>query len=168
MPESLIEYTKNVSYEVFIIFHILNYVSRCGNIPKFWFKAPELSLFIYLFIHLWNIGNTVYVWPIMKNQKQPFTSIKKTAAEFFFKIHWKAPEQESHYNKISCLKPAILLKKRLQHRCFTVSFSKFFRTATFNNISRWLFLVPCKFANRHVANLTVHFFNKQPVYKQLV
>ena len=71
----------------------------------------------------------------MKNQKQPFTSVEKTAAELFFKIHRKTPEQESHYNKISYLQPAILLKRRLQHRCFTVSFLKFFRTATFNNIS---------------------------------
>ena len=71
----------------------------------------------------------------MKNQKQPFTKAKKIAAIFFFKIHRKTPEQESHFNKISYLKPAILLKKRLQHRCFTVSFSKFFRTPTFNNIS---------------------------------
>ena len=152
MPESLIEYTKNVSYEFFIIFHILNYVSRCGNIPKFWFKAPELSLFIYLFIHLWNIGNTVYVWPIMKNQKQPFTSAKKTAADFFFfKIHRKTPEQESHYNKISYLEPAILLKKRLQHRCFTVSFSVFFRRAAFNKILGWLLLVSCNLENNYVA-----------------
>ena len=47
----------------------------------------------------------------MKNQKQPFTCVKKTAAEFFLKIHWKTAEQESHYNKISYLKPAILLKR---------------------------------------------------------
>ena len=67
----------------------------------------------------------------MKNKKQPFTSVKKTAAEFFFKIQRKTSEQESHYNKISYLQPAILLKRRFRHRCFTVSFSKFFRTATF-------------------------------------
>ena len=47
----------------------------------------------------------------MKNQKQPFTSVKKRAAEFFLKFfHRKTPEQESHYNKISYLKPAILLR----------------------------------------------------------
>ena len=50
----------------------------------------------------------------MKNQKQPFTSVEKIAAEFFFfKIHRKTPEQESHFNKPSYLKPAILLKKRV-------------------------------------------------------
>ena len=61
--------------------------------------------------------------------------VEKTAAEYFFKIHRKTPEQESHFNEISYLKPAILLKKRLQYRYFTVSFSKLFRTATFSNIS---------------------------------
>ena len=71
----------------------------------------------------------------MKNQKQPFTSAKKAVAEFFLKIPRKTPEQESHCNKISYLKLAILLKKRLQHRCFIVSFSEFFGTVTFNNIS---------------------------------
>ena len=53
------------------------------------------------------------------NQKQPFTGVEKISAKIFFKIHKKIPEQESHFNKLSYLKPAILLKKRLQ-RCFTV------------------------------------------------
>ena len=48
----------------------------------------------------------------MKNQKQPFTSVKKTAAEFFLKIHRKAPEQESHYNKI------IIIIYKLDHNIY--------------------------------------------------
>ena len=69
-------------------------------------------LFIYLFIYLF--FNFLKFWEyslrsIMKNQKQPI----------FFKIHKKIPEQESHFNKLSYLKAAILLKKRLQ-QCFTV------------------------------------------------
>ena len=107
----------------------------------------NLDLLIYSSLKYWRYS----LWSIMKNQKQPFTRVKKTAAEFFFKIHRKTPEQESHYNKISYLKPAILLKKRLQHRCFTVLFSEFFRTATFNNISGWLLLVPCKLENNYVV-----------------
>ena len=53
----------------------------------------------------------------------------------FFKIYSKILEQESHFNKLSYLKRVIVLKKRLQHRYFTVSLSKYFRTAAFNNIS---------------------------------
>ena len=92
------------------------------------------NLFIYLFIFkILEIQFTINY----ENQKQPFTKATKTAADFFFKIHSKTPEQESHKN--SYLKHAILLKKRLQHRYITVSFSKFFRTATFNSISWWIF-----------------------------
>ena len=48
----------------------------------------------------------------MKNQRQPFASVEKIAANFFFKIQRKRPEQELHFNKPSYFKPAILLKKR--------------------------------------------------------
>ena len=34
----------------------------------------------------------------MKNQKQSFKDVEKTATEIFFKIHRKTPEQESHFN----------------------------------------------------------------------
>ena len=46
----------------------------------------------------------------MKNQKLPFTSAEKIAAEIFLKIHKKTLDQEFHFNEISYLKPAILLK----------------------------------------------------------
>ena len=47
----------------------------------------------------------------MKNQKLPFTSAEKIAAEIFLKIHKKTLDQEFHFNEISYLKPAILLKQ---------------------------------------------------------
>ena len=53
-----------------------------------------------------------------KDQKQPFTSVEKTAAEIFFKIHRKTPEQESHFNKVSYRKPAILLKMETPTKMF--------------------------------------------------
>ena len=61
----------------------------------------------------------------MENQKQPFVSVEKIAAENFFKIHRKTPVQESPFDKLAYHKPAILLKKRLQHRYFAVSFFNF-------------------------------------------
>ena len=64
-------------------------------------------LFIYLFLKYWKYSS----WSIMKNQKQPFTSVEKTTPEIFFKIYRKTPEQESHFNEISYLKPAVLLRK---------------------------------------------------------
>ena len=39
---------------------------------------------------------------------------------------------ESHFfNRVAGLRPAILLKKRLWHRCFPVNFVKFLRTPFF-------------------------------------
>ena len=117
--------TKNILYE-FLVFHML-----------FWGVRT--------------FQNTVYdpLWRIKSSHSQV---LKRQQLNFFSNcFHRKTPEQESHYNKLSYLKPAILLKKRLQHRCFTVSFSEFFRTATFNNISGWLLLVPCKLENNYVV-----------------
>ena len=65
----------------------------------------------------------------MKNQKQPFISVEKIAPKIF---HWKTPEQESHFDKPSYLKPAILLKRdsnRDVSQCY------------FRNFSRQLFLI---------------------------
>ena len=45
------------------------------------------------------------------------------------------------FNKVASLKPATLLKKRLWHRCFTVNFAKFLRTAFLQNTSGWLLLL---------------------------
>ena len=36
--------------------------------------------------------------------------------------------QNLFFNKVTCLNPAILLKKRLWHRCFSVNFATFLRT----------------------------------------
>ena len=40
----------------------------------------------------------------------------------------------------SCLRPATLLKKRLEHRCFPVNFAKFLRTPFFTEHLWWLLL----------------------------
>ena len=52
-------------------------------------------------------------------------------------------------NKVSGLRPATLLKKRLKQRCFRVNFVKFLRTPFSQNTSRRLFLF--------VIHLTVSF-----------
>ena len=43
-------------------------------------------------------------------------------------------------NKVACLSSAILLKKRLWHRCFPVNFAKFLRIPFLQNTSRRLLL----------------------------
>ena len=67
----------------------------------------------------------------MKNQKKLFTSVEKTAAENFSKIYRKAPEQESHFNKISYLKPASLLKKETPTQMFYIVLFKIFQDSYF-------------------------------------
>ena len=49
-----------------------------GNCPR------TIYLFIYLIIYLFMKYWKYSLWSIMKNQKLPFTSIEKIAAEFFF------------------------------------------------------------------------------------
>ena len=46
---------------------------------------------------------------------------------------WELPVQESYFNKAAGLQPTILLKRRLQYRCFAVNISKFFTTVLFEN-----------------------------------
>ena len=117
---------------------------------KFWGVRTFQNLNLKLKIYHYLSGNTVYdpLWRIRSSHSQVLKRQQLNFFSIFF--HRKTPEQESH-NKISYLKPAILFKKRLRHRCFTVSFSEFFRTATFNNISGWLLLVPCKLENNYVV-----------------
>ena len=42
------------------------------------------------------------------------------------------------FNKVEGLKPAILLKKRLQHKCLPVTFEKSYRTSPRDCFGRWL------------------------------
>ena len=46
----------------------------------------------------------------------------------FNKLIGKCPCQSRFFNKVAGLRPANLLKKRLQHKCFSVNFVKFLRT----------------------------------------
>ena len=45
------------------------------------------------------------------------------------------------FNKVECLRPATLFKKRRWHRCFPVNFAKFLRTSFLQNTSRRLLLI---------------------------
>ena len=44
------------------------------------------------------------------------------------------------FNKVTGLRPATLLKRRLWHRCFSVNFAKFLRTLFLIEHLRWLLL----------------------------
>ena len=67
-------------------------------------------------------------------------SVKKGAlkifTEFTGKLCWSLC-----FNKVAGLKPATLLKKRFQHRCFPVNSVKFLRTSFLENTSCRLLLI---------------------------
>ena len=50
---------------------------------------------------------------------------------------------ESLFNKVSCLKACNFIKKRLQHRCFSLNIAKSLRTPFLKNIRKRLLLDEC-------------------------
>ena len=62
----------------------------------------------------------------------PEVFCKKCVLRNFAKFTGKHLCQSLFFNKVSGVRPAILLKKRLWHRCFPVNFAKFLRTLSQN------------------------------------
>ena len=67
-------------------------------------------------------------------------SLKKVFFKNFTKFTGKHLCWSLFFNKVSGLRPAILLKKKLQQRCFPVNFVKFLRTSFLQNTSQRLLL----------------------------
>ena len=65
---------------------------------------------------------------------------KKGVYANFAKLTGKHLCQSLFSNKVTDLRPATLLKKRLWHRCFPMNFAKFTRTLFFTEHLRWLLL----------------------------
>ena len=55
-------------------------------------------------------------------------SLKKGVPKSFAELTEKDLYQSFCFNKVACLRPAFLFKKRLWYRCFNVNFAKFLRT----------------------------------------
>ena len=66
--------------------------------------------------------------------------VLKTFAKFAGK-HLRQTGQSLFFNKVASLRPAALLKMRLWHRCFSVTFPRFFRKPVFKEHLWWLFLI---------------------------
>ena len=86
-------------------------------------------------------------------------SKEKGVLKNFAKFKGKHLCQSLFFSKVVDLKPAILLKKRLWHRCFPLNFAKFLRTPTLKNICERLLLVAgwwttSKLSRRHSLLLT--------------
>ena len=67
----------------------------------------------------------------------------------------KTPALESLFDKVAGLRPAALLKKRLQRRCFPINIAKILRTPTLKNICELLFCtIYRKASTKHPLELT--------------
>ena len=71
---------------------------------------------------------------------RPEVFCKKDVLQNFAKFTGKHLCLSLFFNKVADLRPAILLKKRLWHRCFVVNFAKFLRTPFFIEYLWWLLL----------------------------
>ena len=85
-------------------------------------------------------GMHVICDPVCSRSSRPKVFYRKDVLRYFAKFTGKHLCQSLFFNKVACLRPGTLLKKRLWHRCFPVNFAKFLRTSFFTEHLRWLLL----------------------------
>ena len=109
-------------------------------------KTPDLTSSITKMSH--------FSYYLMRTQKRELTylccrsirrrcSIKKGVLKNFAKFTEKHLYQNLFFNGVACLRPAILLKKKLWHRRFPVNFTRSLRTPFSQNTSRRLLMMLC-------------------------
>ena len=86
------------------------------------------------------ISSNLIVTTCCFRKQPPEVFYKKGVLENFAKFTAKHLCQSLFLNKIAGLRSAILLKKRLWHRCFPANFAKFSRTPFLQNTSGRLLL----------------------------
>ena len=94
-------------------------------------------LFLYPLKRSVNFSDKI---PNIGQKQSPGGVLCIRCSQRFRKIYRKNLCQSLHFNKVAGLRSATLLKKRLQHRCFPVNFSKFLRTPFLTEHLRWLLL----------------------------
>ena len=101
-------------------------------IPSFLLWLPMVYIF---FLLLWFLGDCLLSLFVFFRRSLPEVFYKKGALRKFIKFTRKHLCQSPFFNKVAGLRPATLLKKRLCHSCFPVSFVKFLRTPFLQNTS---------------------------------
>ena len=123
-------------------------------------------LYIYIYIYIpfltnsaaqYNIQpsschrkNKILIW---YRRSHPEVFRKKSVLKNFAKFSGKHLCQSLFFNEVAGLRPAILLKNRLWHRCFPVNFAKFLKTPFFMETSGGLLLVICRNEFRTLSNI---------------
>ena len=93
------------------------------------------ALTVAVAIHAWTpiLEDDLEIGMQMHLQKQPPEVLYKKSV--FVKLTGIHLLRSLFFNKIASLKPATLLKKRLQHKCFLLNFAKILRTPLLENTS---------------------------------
>ena len=76
----------------------------------------------------WNHGQVLFLFSLKKRSSHRSCFIKNGVLQIFAKFTGKQLCWNLFFNQVVDLRPAVLLKKRLQHRCFPVNLAKSLRT----------------------------------------
>ena len=97
-------------------------------------EQPSCSSIEY-FVHTFN--TLLQFHDYQNNMEEPEAVARRCSVK---KVFLKISQNSQPVSFLIKLRPATLLKKRLQHRCLLVSFVKFLRTPFFIEHLRWLLL----------------------------
>ena len=89
----------------------------------------------------------------------------KESVQKIFQNSQKTPVLSLFFNEVGGLRPATLLKKRLQHRRFPVNFAKFLRAPFFIEHLRWLFLSSINEVEILIATSILTTFNQRHFHR---
>ena len=107
------------------------YIYLMPNVKLTKMSLMELMSFHYFFLNLFYV---------LCRSSHPDVFCKKGVLRKFSKFTGKHLCQSLYLNKVACLRPATLFKKRLWHRCFPVSFGNSLRTPFLTEHLRCLLL----------------------------
>ena len=118
---------KDLTFQHYPAFLNLTYSRQVLDILKFLFDKEHF-----------NYGNISSMWKLRSSRPEVYCKwgVLKNLAKFIGKHLC----QGLLFNKVTGLRPATLLKKRLWHRCFLVNFAKFLRKPFYIEHLWWLLL----------------------------
>ena len=135
LKKSTLRFDKNF-YKYFIIFY--NVTAHYKN--YFLFKPVKYYYFV-------------------SRSSHPEVFCKKVTLQILQNLQENTCASVSFFDKVAAIRPAILLKTILQHRCFPVDFARFVRIPFFREQFWWLFLYIPKIYN---INKSIHQVNIIP------
>ena len=111
---------------------------------RFCFMSKYFLMLLNFTRYIFSVNTMFFIdekhtqWMFRSNHQR--CSVRKCVLGNFTTFTGKHLCQGLFFNKVAGLRPAILLKKRLWHRCFSMNFAKVLRTPFSQNISGWLLL----------------------------